>query len=172
MAILTPRFVFLATFLACAALMGYAYYSQYVLLYEPCMLCVVQRFFMMCLGGTALIAALHNPGRSGVKIYGTIAAGFALLGAYIAGRHVYLQGLPLAELEGCSPGLEYVLTNFDFLKVLRTVFIRDQDCGKIDWTFLGQSMPRWVLLWFVSMAIGILWSSFRKQPPKSIGAPV
>ena len=166
MPLITARLVFFITFIACASLMGYAYYAQYVLNYEPCMLCMVQRFFMICLGVTALIAALHNPGRNGVKIYGTIAVGFSLLGAYIAGRHVYLQGLPVAELEGCSPGLEYVLNNFDWLKVLRTVFIRDQDCGTIDWTFLGQSMPRWVLLWFVGMAIVLAWASFRKPPVK------
>ncbi len=163
MPLITARLVFFITFLACASLMGYAYYAQYVLKYEPCMLCMVQRFFMICLGVTALVAALHNPGRNGVKIYGTIAIGFSLLGAYIAGRHVYLQGLPLGEID-CGPGLEYLLNNSDWLKVLRTIFIRDQDCGKIDWTFLGQSMPRWVLLWFVGMTVLLAWASFRKPP--------
>jgi protein dithiol:quinone oxidoreductase len=159
---MSPRQVFLFVFVSCAGLMAYALYAQYVQNYEPCMLCMVQRFFMCLLGAVALIAAIHNPARAGVKIYGTLAIGFAALGAYIAARHVYLQSLPPHELAGCSPGIEFMLNNFDWLKILQTVFIRDQDCGKIDWVFLGMSMPRWVLLWFVGMAVLLLWSSFRK----------
>jgi protein dithiol:quinone oxidoreductase len=156
--LLVPRALFFSIFLCCAALMAYALFAQYVQHYEPCMLCMVQRVFMVLLGLTALIAALHNPKGSGWLVYGLIATVWATLGAYIAGRHVYLQTLPLDELEGgCSPTLNYVLNNYEWAKVFQTIFIREQDCGKIDWVFLGQSMPRWVLLWFVAMGVLTLW---------------
>ena len=155
--LLAPRALFFLVFLCSAGLMAYAFYAQYVLKFEPCMLCMVQRVFMVALGVTAGIAALHNPKARGWLVYGLICALWATLGAYIAGRHIYLQGLPLDQLEGCSPSFEYILTNYDWLKIFKAFFVRDQDCGKIDWTFLGQSMPRWVLVWFVAMGLLTLW---------------
>jgi disulfide bond formation protein DsbB len=156
--LLAPRALFFLVFLCSAGLMAYAFYAQYILKFEPCMLCMVQRVFMVALGLTAGIAALHNPKAKGWLVYGLTCALWATFGAYIAGRHVYLQGLPFDQLEGgCSPAFAYVLTNNDWLEVLKTFFIRKQDCGKIDWTFLGQSMPRWVLVWFVGMGLLTLW---------------
>ena len=98
--LLAPRALFFLVFLCSAGLMAYAFYAQYVLKFEPCMLCMVQRVFMVALGVTAGIAALHNPKARGWLVYGLICAFWATLGAYIAGRHVYLQGLPLDQLEG------------------------------------------------------------------------
>jgi len=155
--LLLPRALFFLVFLCSAGLMGYAFYAQYVLKFEPCMLCMVQLVFMVALGLTAGIAALHNPKGRGWPVYGLICALWATLGAYIAGRHIYLQGLPFDQLEACSPSFEYILTNYDWLKIFKVFFTRDQDCGKIDWVFLGQSMPRWVLLWFVAMGLLTLW---------------
>ncbi len=155
--LLAPRALFFLIFLSCAGLMAYALYAQYVLKFEPCMLCMVQRVFMVALGITAGLAALHNPKGAGWLVYGLICTFWATAGAYVAARHVYLQGLPFEQLEGCSPSFEYVLKNYDWLKVFQAFFIRDQDCGKIDWTFLGQSMPRWVLVWFITMGILTLW---------------
>ena len=82
---------------------------------------------------------------------------------HIAGRHVYLQSLPLEQLDGCAPSFEYALNNFDSLKFLKTIFIRDQDCGVIDWTFLGLSMPNWVLFCFIGLFIAAVWAGFRKS---------
>jgi protein dithiol:quinone oxidoreductase len=155
--LLAPRALFFSVFLMCSGLMAYALFAQYYQGFEPCMLCMVQRVFMAALGVTALIGALHNPKGGGWVVYGLVCATWATLGAYIAARHVYLQGLPPDQLEGCSPSFEYVLNNFDMLKMFKAFFIRDQDCGKIDWVFLGQSMPRWVLAWFVAMGVLTLW---------------
>ncbi|NLA67444.1 MAG: disulfide bond formation protein B, partial [Gammaproteobacteria bacterium] len=33
--------------------------------------------------------------------------------------------------------------------VIRKVLTGSGDCGTIDWTFLGLSMPAWSLVWFV-----------------------
>ena len=129
--------------------MGYALFAQYVQGYQPCMLCMVQRVFVCAVGLVALLAALHGPGRFGITHLWLLTALFAAGGAYVAGRHVYLQHLPPEQLDGCAPSFEYALENYDSLKFLKTIFIRDQDCGVIDWTFLGLSMPTWVLACFV-----------------------
>ena len=162
--LLEIRNLYLAIALMCAALLGYALFAQYVQHYEPCILCMVQRIFMCALGLTCFAAVIHNPKSWGWRVYGFIAATWATLGAYIAGRHVWLQSLPPEQLEGCAPSFEYILQNYSALKLLRQFFIRDQDCGKIDWTFLGISMPAWVLVWFIAMGLLVLWRCLSHKP--------
>ncbi len=159
----SSRKIFLLIASACALLMGYALFAQYVLNYEPCMLCMVQRVFVCAVGLVALIAAIHGPGRIAARVYGVLTALLAGGGGYIAARHVYLQSLPPEQLDGCAPSFEYALGNFDSLKFLKTIFIRDQDCGVIDWTFLGLAMPAWVLLCFALLFVAALWAGFRRS---------
>ena len=158
----TNRSAFFVAFLVCAGLLGYALYAQFVLHYEPCMLCMVQRYLLGALGLSALVAAIHAPKSSGWKVYGALCALWSALGVYIAGRHVYLQSLPPEELDGCGTSFQYALENYDSLKFLKTIFIRDQDCGTIDWTFLGLSMPNWVLFFFVGFFIASIYYGFRR----------
>ena len=162
---LSNRTVFALVALACAALMGYAFFAQYVEGFEPCMLCMVQRVFVCLAGAFALLAAVHGPRRVGNRIYGVLVAISSAGGAYVAARHVYLQRLALTapeQLDGCAPSFEYALENYGPLKFLGTIFIRDQDCGVIDWTFLGLSMPTWTLFWFIAIALVGLWTAFRR----------
>lgn len=159
---LTSRRTFGLIACACALLMGYALFAEHVQGYQPCMLCMVQRVFVCLVGLTALVAFAHGPGRLGSRVYGVIAALFSVGGAYIAGRHVYLQQLPPEELEGCAPSFSYALENYDSLKFLKTIFIKDQDCGVIDWTFLGLSMPAWVLACFCGLFLFSLLAGFRR----------
>ncbi len=160
---MSSRTVFLAIAIVCGLLMAYALFAQYVQDYQPCMLCMVQRVFVSAAGIIALMAAVHGPGDVGRRIYGMLTALAAGGGAYIAARHVYLQHLPPEQLDGCAPSFEYALQNYDALKFLGTIFIRDQDCGVIDWTFLGLSMPTWTFIWFVILFAGALWAGFRAR---------
>lgn len=163
---LPSRTLFALVALCCGLLMGYALFAQYVQGYEPCMLCMVQRVFVCATGIVALVAALHGPGITGRRAYGVLAALASFGGAYVAGRHVYLQQLALTapeQLDGCAPSFEYALQNYGLPKFLGTIFIREQDCGVIDWTFLGLSMPAWTLFWFVVIAIFALWAGFRRS---------
>ena len=161
-AFLTRRKLFLLIACASALMMGYAFFAQYVQGYQPCMLCMVQRVFVCAVGAVALVAAVHGPGLTGSRIYGVLGALCAMGGGYIAGRHVYLQHLPPEQLEGCAPSFEYAIENYDALKFLKTIFIRDQDCGVIDWTLFGLSMPSWVFAGFVVLFLGSLWAGFRR----------
>ncbi len=163
---LASRTVFALIALCCGLLMGYALFAQYVQGFEPCMLCMVQRVFVCATGVIALLAALHGPGATGRRIYGVLTALMSLGGAYIAGRHVYLQQLALnapEKLDGCAPSFEYALQNYGVPKFLETIFIREQDCGVIDWTFLGLSMPTWTLFWFVVLAFAAVWAGWRRS---------
>ncbi len=162
---LSSRTVFALIALCCGLLMGYALFAQHVQGFEPCMLCMVQRVFVCAAGVVALAAAMHGAATVGRRVYGSLTALVALGGAYVAGRHVSLPWLALnapEKLDGCAPSFEYALQNYGLPKFFSTIFIREQDCGVIDWTFLGLSMPTWTLFWFVIIAGVAVWAGFRR----------
>ncbi|MGB0189149.1 MAG: disulfide bond formation protein B, partial [Aequoribacter sp.] len=115
--LLTPRRTFIALFLASIVGMSFAFWLQYYLGLAPCPLCMTQRAFVVLVGVTGLIAALHNPGTFGQKLYGGLGLGFAGVGGAVAGRHIYLQNLPEDLVPACGPPLEYMLDTLPFLEV-------------------------------------------------------
>lgn len=164
---ITPRIWFLCLVLCCAALLGFAYYNQYVDYLDPCPLCIFQRVVFMAMGVIALLAFLHNPARTGQRIYAWLVVAGATLGSLIAGRHVWLQSLPPGEVPECGPGLNYMLDNFPITEVLSTVLRGSGSCAEVIWSFLGMSMPQWTLVWYVGLAVITLWIvCFRNRTPR------
>ncbi len=142
---------------ACVGLMGYALYAQEVLALEPCPLCVLQRVAVIGMGFLFLAAGLQNPGRIGGRVDALLLAAVALLGAAVAGRHVWLQNLPSDKVPACGPGLDYMLGAFPLTEVLDMVLSGSGECAEIKWSFLGLSMPVWVLIVLLLMG-GLGWS--------------
>jgi len=142
-----------AGFIVCAALLGYAFFAQFQLTLEPCPLCVFQRIAMVALGLVFLVAALHNPAATGARIYGVLILVAAGIGSAVAGRHVWLQHLPPDKVPECGPGLEYMLEAFPIGEALKLAFTGSGECADVDWTFLGLSMPTWVLACFVGLGV-------------------
>ena len=156
------RLLFAVAAAGCAALLGYAYYSQYVLGFEPCPLCIFQRIGVFLVGLVALVGAIHGPRRTGRHVYGVLGAVFATAGAVVAGRHLWLQNLPPEEVPDCGPGVDYMFEVFPFLDAVRMVFKGSGECAEVDWTLLGLSMPGWVLIAFAALGVYLLWAGFRK----------
>jgi disulfide bond formation protein DsbB len=148
----------------CAVLMGFALYSQYIMGLEPCPLCAIQRIAMTALGVVLLVAVLHGPGPAGGRAYGLLAGVCAAAGIVVASRHVWLQSLPPDEVPACGPGLGYILDTFPLGEALKQVFTGSGECAKVDWTFLGLSMPFWVLVWFVILGVVAVWNGWRSTP--------
>jgi len=140
-------------FIVCAVLLGYAYFAQFQLALDPCPLCIFQRIAMLALAMVFLAAALHNPGAMGARIYGVLILVAAGIGSAVAGRHVWLQHLPPDKVPECGPGLEYMLEAFPIGEALKLAFTGSGECATVDWTFLGLSMPAWVLVCFVGLGM-------------------
>jgi len=138
---------------ACALLLAYAYYLQYGTGLEPCPLCVFQRAAVFALGVVLLVAAVHNAGRVGARVYSVLIGIVALAGMGVAARHVYIQSLPPGEVPACGATLDYMLDVFPLMDVIRKVLTASGECGVVDWTFLGLSMPAWVLISLVVLGI-------------------
>ena len=66
---MTPRLANSLGFIACAGLLAYAYFAQFVLHLDPCPLCIFQRVGLFALGVVFLIAAAHGPQGAGRRVY-------------------------------------------------------------------------------------------------------
>lgn len=159
------RAQYLTGFLLCAALLAYALYVQFGMLMAPCPLCILQRLAFAAMGIVFLIGGLHAPkGAGGRRVYGLLAFIPAAAGAGVAGRHVWLQSLPPSEVPLCTGmGLEYLVEAQGPLKALSSVLAGSGECAKVDWTFLGLSMPAWTLAWFVGLGVAALWAGWRRR---------
>lgn len=155
---------FFAGFLVCAALLGYGFYSQFVTGLEPCPLCIFQRLAFAAVAVVFLIGALHGPTHAGARrVYGVLGLLATGIGIAIAGRHVWLQHLPPDQVPACGPNLDYMLEAMPLAGVVRKVLTGSGECAKVDWTFLGLSMPEWSLVWFVLLAGWVMLAAFRRR---------
>ena len=156
------RSAFAVAALVCAAFLAFAWYAQFRLHLEPCPLCILQRIALIALFVLFTLAAIHAPGPVGRRVWGTLGFLGAAVGAGIAGRHVWLQHLPPDKVPDCGPGLDYMLEAFPLSKAIKMVFTGSGECAKVDWQFLGLSMPEWTLAWFAFFALGSLWYGYRR----------
>lgn len=147
-------------FLACAALIAYALYSQHVLGDEPCPLCIFQRVAVMAVGVLFLLAALHDPAAIGVKVYGALLVLAAAIGGAISIRHIWIQSQPADAVAACGATLDYMLDMLPVTQVITKVLTGSGECHAINWTLLGLSMPWWVLFSLIALAGWAVWVNF------------
>ena len=150
--LLPPRRVgYVVGFLVCVGLMGCALYLQYGLDLDPCPLCVLQRVCVIAMGLIFLVAAFHNPGRTGASIYAFLQLLAGGAGVALAARQVWLQSLPKDQVPSCGMSLNYMLETLPFTDVLNKVFQGSGECAEKSWEFLHLSIAGWTLVFFVAM---------------------
>lgn len=145
----------------CAGLMGFALYAEHVLGLAACPLCVFQRIAVILLGLVLAAAALHNTSGAGRIVYAGLAGLVALGGAGVAGWHVRLQNLPPDKVPACGPDLAYMMDNFPLADVFTMVFTGSGECAEVSWSFLGLSMPGWVLVFMLGLGTAAVWNNLR-----------
>jgi disulfide bond formation protein DsbB len=139
-------------FLACAALIGYALYSEHVLGLAPCPLCIFQRVAVIVIGVLFLLAALHHPSRTAARVYTALIGVASLVGIAIAARHIWIQAQPPGSVAACGADLNYMLDILPLTEVISKVLTGSGECGEINWSLLGLSMPWWVLFALVGLS--------------------
>ena len=146
-------------------MLGYALYAEKYLGYEPCPLCMFQRVCIGVLGIMFLIAGLHRARNRGAVVYGALIFVAAGAATWVAGRHVWVQHQPPGTVPACGAPLDNLLQMFPLLEVVRKVMTGGGECGKIDWTFLGLSMPEWVLISSTILLLVGLVNNAKWSPP-------
>lgn len=138
----------------CIFMMAVALGLEHIGGFEPCPLCVFQRVAVIATGVVLLIAAIHNPAsRGGKVVYGVLGLLTAGTGAFIAGRHIWLQSLPADEVPTCGPGLDYMMDIMPMQDVVAMVLTGSGECAEIDFTLLGLSLPAWTLIGFAVLLL-------------------
>jgi disulfide bond formation protein DsbB len=162
----TPRLTFLAIFLACASLIGFAIFLQEKMGLEPCAMCILQRYAFVAIGIVALAAAIHGPTRGiALKLYAVAIVLFALVGGGTAIRQSWLQHNP-PQTASCGQELEFYLENFPLAQALPKIFAGSGDCAQVKWKFLGLSIPEWALVWFAIFTATAIWVAFVRKDGK------
>jgi len=151
--------------LACAGLLAYAYYAQYVMHLEPCPLCIFQRVGIFAVGVLFVIAAAHDPAAWGRRVYAVLLGAASLATIGVAVRQLYIQSLPAGSVAACGASLEFMLKVFPLTDVLVKVLTGSGECAKVDWRFLGLAMPAWVLIAAAGLGGFGVWANVRRAPP-------
>ena len=145
------RLAYLLGAIVCAGLMGWALWLQYGLELEPCPLCVFQRIAVIATGIIFLIAAIHNPGRTGAAVYAGLTVIASGIGAALATWHVWIQAQPKGAVAACGMGLNYMLETLPLTEVISKVLKGSGECAEQGWLFMGLAIPSWTFVFFIAM---------------------
>jgi disulfide bond formation protein DsbB len=151
-------FAAIAAFCLTSVLTAIFYFQGYLGL-EPCPLCIVSRMTFMAIGTVAFIAAVHGPVGPGLKVYGGLLAAMAATGIGISIRHSWIQHNP-PKLESCGADLDFILNTMPLAQALPRIFSGTGSCSKVDWAFLGLSIPEWAGLCYLGIFALSIWLAF------------
>ena len=146
---------------ACAGMLGYAFFSQFVLKLEPCPLCIFQRIGVLAMGLVFLAAFLHDPQTGGRRVYAALMALASGVTVAIAVRHLYIQSLPPGTVPACGASLKFMLKVRPLNEVLSRVLNGSGECAIVNWRFLGLTMPAWVLACAAAVGACGIWVNLR-----------
>jgi disulfide bond formation protein DsbB len=146
------------------AMLAGSYILEYGLGLTPCPLCVLTRWTVVLIAVVFLLALLHNPKKTGVRIYALVNLLLAVLGIVINVRHIWLQNLPPDQAPACAPGLDYMLQVMPLKDVLIKIFSGTAECSAVDWQFLKLTLPEWTLIFIVILVMINLYLLVKKQP--------
>ncbi|HUE10642.1 MAG TPA: disulfide bond formation protein B, partial [Steroidobacteraceae bacterium] len=113
--------------LACAGLLAYAYYAQFVLHLDPCPLCIFQRVGVFAIGVIFALAAAHDPVGWPRRVYAGLLLLAALATVGVAARQLYIQSLPPGSVPACGASLDFMLKVFPLTDVLVKVLTGSGD---------------------------------------------
>lgn len=159
---ISVRWLYALGVLVVLGLIGGALYLQYGLREDPCPLCMIQRVIFIAIGILFFIAAIHNAGRIGRRVYTTLIALTALGGVAVASRHIWIQHLPKDQVPACGPGLDFMLKHFPMSEVWQELMHGSGECAVKGWTFLGLGLPELALIWYVLLGMLAVVIAFKK----------
>lgn len=146
------RWIDLLTFFLCVLVLATAVYLQYKVGIVPCPLCIIQRFIITLLGLLFLMGALFNFEAVTRCFLHTLTFLFAVLGAVVASRQLWLEHFPSDQLISCQAAIAQYSTSIYFHKIIELFFQGTSNCGSGTWRFLNLSIPGWTLIIFIVLA--------------------
>ncbi|MDB4242624.1 disulfide bond formation protein B [Gammaproteobacteria bacterium] len=136
-----------------------AYLFQLIGYYDPCPLCILQRWafgFIAVCGLVLLIPNLY-PLINNIILF--IASLLSLGGGIIAGRQIYLQHLPADQVPTCTPPMDFLMDTLPFMELIQTILLGDGNCAEYQWRFIF-NFAEWALLFYVMLFVYNLYFIF------------
>ncbi len=149
-----PRRVLVLICAMCVTMLAFGIYLQYGQGFEPCPMCIVQRYALIGLALFTGLASLRSSKgwRLGWSFLALLSAGF---GAFVAARQSWLQWYP-PEFASCGRDFYGMVENYPLSRAIPLIFAGSGDCTAVDWTFLGGSIANWSFVCFGLMALLLL----------------
>lgn len=132
----------------CACLVAGSFFVEYVLLVEPCPLCIVQRYTYASLAAIFLAAALLGGRQARQRTLLLVALAFVLMGGGVAAYQSKLQLFPAAQAATCSASLSYMLDTLPVTDVVARLFQAHGDCSDTSFKILGLTLAQISLVVF------------------------
>lgn len=148
---ITFRGLYFIGLICCLFLLGAALFFQLVLGLEPCPLCVLTRMIIIGLAIIYLIGMLHKCKKLGQQLYTLITSSLCLTGLGLSIRHVWIQNLPPDQVPACGPSFDYLVQTMPFTEAIAIILTGSGECAKVDWAFLGGSIPAWMIGVFMGL---------------------
>ena len=136
-----------------------AYLFQLIGYYDPCPLCILQRWTFGFIAVCGLVLLIPNLYPLINKLILFIASLLSLGGGIIAGRQIYLQHLPADQIPTCAPPMDFLMDTLPFMELIQTILLGDGNCAEYQWRFIF-NFAEWALLFFVMLFIYNLYFIF------------
>ncbi|GIT33252.1 MAG: hypothetical protein Ct9H300mP3_07830 [Gammaproteobacteria bacterium] len=102
----------------------------------------------------SLIGFLHKSQSLTVfRSYIVIAITIIVCGISLSIRQLYLQNLPPELVPTCGPDIDYLFETLPILEVFMLAIRGDGNCAEILWSFLGISIPGWLMVAFCAQFV-------------------
>ncbi|MGD9107768.1 MAG: disulfide bond formation protein B [Gammaproteobacteria bacterium] len=151
--------VYFVSFLVACMFIGFTIFIQSWQVLLPCPLLHIERIIMGLLALIFLIIALYNHTILSRKIWSWSACAISLLGALVAGRHVWLQEFSTGEVS--LNGFAEQSPQSSFVHYLHQA-VNSSLCVQVQWSILGISLAGWTLILFILFAGLCVWQRNRK----------
>ena len=131
-----------------------ALFFEHMLLLEPCLLCYAQRACVYLVIFLSLVGFLHkNQSLIIFRTYIGLVIAIIVCGILLSIRQLYLQNLPPELVPSCGPDIDYLFETLPVLEVFMLAIRGDGNCAEVLWSFLGISIPGWLLMAFSAQLI-------------------
>ena len=136
-----------------------ALFMEHMMNLEPCILCYMQRGSVILIGLFALLGLLINSTNLinfKLNLYLILVSAFC--GIALSLRQLYLQNLPEDLVPSCAPDMEYLFETLPYLEIFILALTGDGNCAEVLWTFLGISIPGWVLIGLIIICSYVIYA--------------
>jgi disulfide bond formation protein DsbB len=143
-------------FLASVFALAFAYISQFVFGYQPCPLCIYQRwpFFLILIFSAFALVLLRS--KTAKKIVFFLCLVLLTANVAIASYHVCVERKIFKGLDSCESDLK--VSEAKDLEELRNAMLQAKavNCSEPSFIFLGLSMAAWNALYCLAIILGAL----------------